>query len=93
MVGKYTEYEDSYKSLKEALLHGATAHGLKAHLTWIDSESLKWPDCERTLEPYDAILVPGGFGKRGVEGKINAIRFAREAKSPISASASACRPW
>ena len=82
LVGKYVEYEDSYKSLKEALLHGGLAHGVKVKIEWIESEGLRWPDCARQLESYDGILVPGGFGKRGVEGMIHAIRFARERKVP-----------
>ncbi len=82
LVGKYVEYEDSYKSLKEALLHGGLAHETKVNITWIESESLKWPDAIAALEPFDAILVPGGFGKRGVEGMLCAIRYAREFKVP-----------
>src|SRR3974390_3362584 len=82
LVGKYVEYEDSYKSLKEALLHGGIAHGMKVNIHWIEAERLTWPDCARELEIYDGILVPGGFGKRGVEGMINAIRFARERRVP-----------
>ena len=82
LVGKYVEYEDSYKSLKEALLHGALAHDAKLHIEWIESEQLEWPSCVSKLEKYDGILVPGGFGKRGIEGMINAIRFARERKVP-----------
>ncbi len=82
LVGKYVLYEDSYKSLKEALLHGGLAHGLKVEISWIDSEGVAGPDWERQLEGYDGILVPGGFGERGIEGMINAIRFARENKVP-----------
>ncbi len=82
LIGKYVEYEDSYKSLKEALLHGALAHRLKVHITWVESEQLQWPGCARLLEGFDGILVPGGFGKRGVEGMINAIRYAREYQVP-----------
>src|ERR1700687_1020939 len=82
LVGKYVEYEDSYKSLKEALLHGGLAHRLKVNIHWIESDNMRWPDCARELEPYDGILVPGGFGKRGVEGMISAIRYARESKVP-----------
>ena len=82
LVGKYVEYEDSYKSLKEALLHGALAHRLKVNIHWIEAEGLKWPECASELERYDGILVPGGFGKRGVEGMIHAIRYARESKTP-----------
>jgi CTP synthase len=82
LVGKYVEYEDSYKSLKEALLHGGLSHGVKVNINWIEAEHLRWPQCQRELERYDGILVPGGFGKRGIEGMINAIRFARENKVP-----------
>ncbi len=82
LVGKYVEYEDSYKSLKEALLHGGIAHNVSVDIHWIEAERLTWPDCARELEAYDAILVPGGFGKRGIEGMINAIRYARERKVP-----------
>src|SRR3984957_13177399 len=82
LVGKYVEYEDSYKSLKEALLHGGLAHETKVNITWIESERLAWPDAIATLESFDGILVPGGFGKRGVEGMLSAIRYAREFKVP-----------
>ncbi|MGI8989466.1 MAG: CTP synthase [Bryobacteraceae bacterium] len=82
LIGKYVEYEDSYKSLKEALLHGALAHQLKVQIHWIEAESVTGPGWERQLEDFDGILVPGGFGKRGIEGMINAIRFAREQKVP-----------
>ena len=82
VIGKYVEYEDSYKSLKEALLHGGLAHNRKVKLTWVEAEELKWPDCVRRLEAFDGILVPGGFGKRGIEGMLHAIRFARECKVP-----------
>jgi CTP synthase len=82
LVGKYVEYEDSYKSLKEALLHGGLAHNAKVNIHWIESDNLTWPECRPQLDRYDGILVPGGFGKRGVEGMIHAIRFARESKVP-----------
>ena len=82
LVGKYVEYEDSYKSLKEALLHGGIHHNLKVRLSWIESEKMEWPACALPLGQYDGILVPGGFGSRGVEGMLNAIRFAREARVP-----------
>ncbi len=88
IVGKYVEYEDSYKSLKEALTHGAVAQSLKLNITWIEAEGLesKTPDdkgYETQLEGFDGILVPGGFGKRGIEGMLNAIRYAREEKIPF----------
>jgi CTP synthase len=82
LVGKYVEYEDSYKSLKEALLHGGLAHGVKVKISWIEAQELEWPGCSAKLKRYDGILVPGGFGKRGVEGMIHAIRYARENKVP-----------
>ncbi|HWR52136.1 MAG TPA: CTP synthase [Bryobacteraceae bacterium] len=83
LVGKYTSYEDAYKSLKEALLHGGLAHGVQPLLTWIDSESLTSPAAAaEVLRPYDAVLVPGGFGKRGTEGMMQAIRYARENRVP-----------
>jgi CTP synthase len=82
LVGKYVEYEDSYKSLKEALLHGGLAHDARVHIEWIEAEELDWPGCIPQLERFDGILVPGGFGKRGIEGMIHAIRFAREHKVP-----------
>jgi CTP synthase len=82
VVGKYVEYEDSYKSLKEALVHGALAHNLRADVRWIEAESLESGDVERQLYDMDGILVPGGFGKRGIAGMLNAIRYAREHKVP-----------
>src|SRR6204780_4726529 len=87
IVGKYVEYEDSYKSLKEALTHGAVSQNLKLNVTWIEAEGLesKTPDdksYESQLEGFDGILVPGGFGKRGIDGMLNAIRYAREKRVP-----------
>ena len=87
IVGKYVEYEDSYKSLKEALVHGAVGHNLKLNVTWVEAEGLETKDktsraFESQLEGFDGILVPGGFGKRGIEGMLNAIRYAREKKIP-----------
>jgi CTP synthase len=87
IVGKYVEYEDSYKSLKEALVHGALAHNLKLILNWIEAEGLETKhkedrSYEAQLEDYDGLLVPGGFGKRGIAGMLNGIRYAREKKVP-----------
>ena len=87
IVGKYVEYEDSYKSLKEALVHGALAHNLKLSVTWVEAEGLESKDAgdrqyESQLAGFDGILVPGGFGKRGIEGMLNAIRYAREKEVP-----------
>ncbi len=88
IVGKYVEYEDSYKSLKEALTHGAVAQNLQLNIHWIEAEGLEsqTPEdrgYESQLEGYDGILVPGGFGKRGIEGMLNAIRYAREKSVPF----------
>src|SRR5215813_5006149 len=84
IVGKYVEYEDSYKSLKEALVHGALAHNLKLQLNWIEAEGLESDDAvlAAQLQDYDGLLVPGGFGKRGIEGMLRAIRYAREKQVP-----------
>jgi len=87
IVGKYVEYEDSYKSLKEALVHGALAHNLKLNVQWIEAEGLETKEREDRsygvqLEGFDGILVPGGFGKRGIAGMLNGIRYARENKVP-----------
>src|SRR3984893_9202502 len=85
IVGKYVEYEDSYKSLKEALVHGALAHNLKLNLNWVEAEGLETGDrtYEEQLADYDGLLVPGGFGKRGIEGMLIAIRYAREKNVPF----------
>ena len=82
LVGKYVEYEDSYKSLKEALLHAGIHHRLRVRMSWIESEPLVDPQHLECLTHFDGILVPGGFGKRGVDGMLAAIRFARERHVP-----------
>ncbi len=82
MVGKYVDLSDSYKSLNEALRHAGMKNHVKAQITYIDSETITPDNVSETLGRFDAILVPGGFGKRGVEGKICAARFAREHKVP-----------
>jgi CTP synthase len=84
IVGKYVEYEDSYKSLKEALVHGALAHNLKLKVDWIEAEGLESKDqsVQAQLEAVDGILVPGGFGKRGIEGMLKGIQYARENQVP-----------
>ena len=86
IVGKYVEYEDSYKSLKEALVHAALAHELRLDLEWIESESLEGLAPEavaQRLAEADGVLVPGGFGARGIPGMLNAIRYARESGTPF----------
>jgi CTP synthase len=85
VVGKYTNLLDSYKSLAEALTHGGIAHNVKVRLDWVDSQIFEEGDEEavKRLEGVHGILVPGGFGERGTEGKIEAVRFARERKVPF----------
>jgi CTP synthase len=83
VVGKYMQVKDSYKSLSEALTHGGIANNVKVHLDWIDSEIFERDDAASFLENVDGILVPGGFGERGVEGKIEAVKFARQRKVPF----------
>ena len=82
MVGKYVDLSDSYKSLNEALRHAGMKNHAKVQIEYIDSETLTPDNVARTLGRFDAILVPGGFGKRGIEGKICAARFARESGVP-----------
>ena len=83
IVGKYTHLIESYKSLNEALMHGGAAHNTRVILDYIDSENVEKAGGEALIEGADGILVPGGFGQRGVEGKIKAIRYARENKIPF----------
>ena len=82
IVGKYVELEDSYKSLREALTHGGVANNVRVSVKWIESEGLMDDDYESRLRDFDAILVPGGFGKRGVAGMIRAISYARKSQTP-----------
>ena len=83
IVGKYVELEDSYKSLREALTHGGVANNLRVDVKWIESEELMDDDYENRLRDFDAILVPGGFGKRGIAGMIRAIYYARKRRTPF----------
>ena len=83
IVGKYVELEDSYKSLREALTHGGVANNLRVNVRWVESEELMEDEnFEDRLRDFDAILVPGGFGRRGVAGMIRAIGYARRSKTP-----------
>ncbi|MDP2739158.1 MAG: CTP synthase [Pseudorhodobacter sp.] len=82
VVGKYTQLEDAYKSIAEALTHGGMANRTKVRAEWIDSEIFEREDPAPHLEPFHAILVPGGFGERGTEGKIRAAQYAREKGLP-----------
>ena len=83
IVGKYTNLLDSYKSLNEALAHGGIANRVKVRIDWMDSQIFEQPDAVQRLEGVQGILVPGGFGERGTEGKIAAVRFARERRVPF----------
>ena len=82
VVGKYVQLEDAYKSFKEALTHGGMHNRVKVKVEWVDAEIFDREDAAPHLEGYHAILVPGGFGERGTEGKIKAAQFARERKIP-----------
>jgi len=82
IVGKYTQLEDAYKSIAEALAHGGMANRTKVRAEWIDAEIFEREDPAPYLQNFNAILVPGGFGERGTEGKIKAATFAREKKIP-----------
>ncbi|NVM20852.1 MAG: CTP synthase [Desulfobacterales bacterium] len=83
VVGKYIHLKESYKSLNEALCHGGIANDCKVNLDFVDSETIDESNCRERLGQADGVLVPGGFGARGIEGKISAIRFAREEKIPF----------
>jgi CTP synthase len=82
VVGKYVGYEDSYKSLNEALYHGGFAHRLKVNIKWIEAEALEEPGGPSLLDGADGILVPGGFGDRGTRGMMKAAQIARERRIP-----------
>ena len=83
IVGKYTDLPDAYKSLNEALVHGAIANNIGINIKWINSEKLKKNNINKEFKDINSIIVPGGFGERGIEGKINAIKFARINKIPF----------
>ncbi len=83
VVGKYTGMKDAYKSLTEALVHGGIANRVKVNIKWLDAEEFEREDVAVRLEPMHGILVPGGFGERGSEGKIASVRFAREREVPF----------
>ncbi|MEJ7710614.1 MAG: CTP synthase [Pyrinomonadaceae bacterium] len=83
IVGKYVELEDSYKSLREALTHGGVSNNLRVNVRWVESEGLTDEAAEERLRDFDAVLVPGGFGKRGIAGMIRAIGYARRSRTPF----------
>jgi CTP synthase len=82
VVGKYTEVRDAYKSINESLVHGGIANGVRTNIHWVEATDLEGAQAAKVLKGMQGILVPGGFGHRGIEGKIEAIRFAREKKVP-----------
>ena len=82
VVGKYVGYEDSYKSLNEALYHGGFQHRLRVNIRWVEAEALEQPGGEQLLDGADGILVPGGFGDRGTRGMMRAAEIARERGIP-----------
>ncbi|MDU5082063.1 CTP synthase [uncultured Tissierella sp.] len=82
LVGKYVELKDAYISVSESLNHGAIANNVEVEIKWIHAEEINNDNCNELLSDVDGILVPGGFGDRGVEGKISAIKYARENKIP-----------
>ena len=84
LVGKYVQLHDAYLSVAEALRHGGWENGANVNIEWIDSEGVNSDTVEKLLGSCDGLLVPGGFGDRGIEGKITAIRYAREHDMPFS---------
>ncbi len=83
VCGKYTDYLDAYKSISEAFIHAGAENDVKVNVDYISAEIFEEEDPKEKLSDYDGILVPGGFGERGIEGKINVIKFARENKIPF----------
>ena len=83
LVGKYVELPDAYLSVVEALEHGGIFHGVKAHILWIAAETVTDENAAELLKDADGLVVPGGFGSRGLEGKMAAIRYARENGLPF----------
>lgn len=83
LVGKYVGLKESYKSLTEALVHGGLRQGIRPNVHWVDAEDIEQRGAERVLAEVEGVIVPGGFGGRGIEGKIDAIRYAREQRIPF----------
>ncbi len=83
LVGKYVSLPDAYLSIVEALKHAGFKHGVEVNVDWVDAENLKAEEVEKQLSRYDGVLVPGGFGMRGIEGKVEAIRYVRENNLPF----------
>ncbi|RJQ49868.1 MAG: CTP synthase [Nitrospiraceae bacterium] len=83
ICGKYVDLKDSYKSLMEALIHGGIANSVKVELQWVDAENIEKSGADKYLADVDGVLIPGGFGERGIEGKIDAITYSRMKKIPF----------
>ena len=83
LVGKYTQLHDAYISVVESLKHGGIANGVSVNIKWVDSEKVTAENVEEFLGDVSGIIVPGGFGDRGIEGMIQSIRYAREKKVPF----------
>ena len=90
LVGKYTQLHDAYISVVEALKHGAVANRAQVHIKWVDSETVTSENVDEKLGDVSGILVPGGFGDRGIDGMICAIRYAREHQVPFLGLCLAC---
>jgi CTP synthase (UTP-ammonia lyase) len=90
IVGKYVQLQDAYLSVVEALKHGAIHHGTHLEVDWVDAETLGPDEAAAQLRGVDGILIPGGFGPRAIEGKVAAVRYARESGTPFLGIASAC---
>lgn len=94
LVGKYIDLPDAYLSVTEALRAGGFANDARVNIRWVKSDDCETPEgAARELDGVDGVLIPGGFGVRGIEGKVGAVRHAREQRVPCSASASACSAW
>src|SRR5690606_15577457 len=83
VCGKYTHLRDAYKSIIEAMVHAGAANGVQVEIHWVESSQIEEGDPERILERDDAVLVPGGFGERGIEGMVRVVRHARESGLPF----------
>jgi len=90
VVGKYIDLKDSYKSLIEALAHGGIANEARVDIQWVDAEHVEKMGADAPFADVHGILVPGGFGDRGIEGKVQAVRYARERACRTSGSVSGC---
>lgn len=91
LVGKYVALPDAYLSVAEALRHGGIVNDADVNIEWINSEEISSETVGKMLDGCDGIIVPGGFGDRGIEGMIDAIKYARENKVPFSEYVSECR--